>query len=337
MSGYVKVASRAAFAVAVASMAAAMLGGYAAPGAYASRQVVTTVRTLKQVTYDHVSLTYDRSVTGTVTGTYVPPYKGDFGRLYPASISFQFYRAGSPRGVMVVFPLTAGNALAGSAKALSAILSAALPLPVNAGLPFEPEGGAAQIIIARAHYFPFKNGSGVAYLTAFAQNTVPVTRGMLSYVFQGITQDKHFYISMLVPVDTAALPRTSSAILNTNDQFHAAMVATARTLGTLPASAFIPSLAALDAVAHSIVANPSFVAPATVTKYVNTAQLGGTGANLRANPDTQSAVLAFIPNGTGVQVALAPVTGADGKAWYKVIYESKTGYVRSDLLSQYVP
>ncbi len=69
-----------------------------------------------------------------------------------------------------------------------------------------------------------------------------------------------------------------------------------------------------------------------------TVSAGGSGANMRTNPDTKSnPPIATIPDGTEVQVVDGPQNGADGIPWYKVSAGDKTGWIRSDFLKPVTP
>ncbi|MCA1669618.1 MAG: SH3 domain-containing protein [Thermomicrobia bacterium] len=69
-----------------------------------------------------------------------------------------------------------------------------------------------------------------------------------------------------------------------------------------------------------------------------TVSAGGSGANMRTNPDTKSnPPIATIQDGTEVQVVDGPQTGADGIPWYKVSAGDKTGWIRSDFLKPVTP
>ena len=61
------------------------------------------------------------------------------------------------------------------------------------------------------------------------------------------------------------------------------------------------------------------------------------GANLRAMPSVQSRSLSVLPYAAKVEAEAKPRKGADGKAWYKVAYRAKTGYVSGALLSRAKP
>lgn len=59
--------------------------------------------------------------------------------------------------------------------------------------------------------------------------------------------------------------------------------------------------------------------------------------HLRSGPTTKSSILATIPYGKKVQVDSQPVTGEQDEDWYRVKYDSKSGYVLGTLLSRKIP
>ncbi len=80
------------------------------------------------------------------------------------------------------------------------------------------------------------------------------------------------------------------------------------------------------------------VAPAAIRKttlYVRGRDYSG--ANLRAKPSVQSKAQLTLPYAARVQAESQPRQGADGKAWYKVTYRAKSGYVAGTLLSRAKP
>jgi hypothetical protein len=77
-----------------------------------------------------------------------------------------------------------------------------------ASLPFLPNLGAAQAFHVKLKYLDFQNGSGVRYLTEYAQYYVPFNNYDLFYTFQGLTSDEKYWISVTFPINHAILPAT---------------------------------------------------------------------------------------------------------------------------------
>ena len=72
-----------------------------------------------------------------------------------------------------------------------------------------------------------------------------------------------------------------------------------------------------------------------VTLYVSTD--GFVGANLRAQPNTESRIVTVVPYGASVEAGAKPINGGDGLEWYSAEYQSRTGYISATLLSKRKP
>jgi hypothetical protein len=82
-------------------------------------------------------------------------------------------------------------------------------LPGEMALPFLPYFNAAQLFHTQYAILTFHNGSGIRYLTEFAQNAAAVNNEDLTYTFQGVTSDGQYWISALLPVNHPMLPANS--------------------------------------------------------------------------------------------------------------------------------
>ena len=83
-------------------------------------------------------------------------------------------------------------------------------LPGETALPFLPYLGAAQVFHAQYSVVTFHNGSGIRYLTEFAQYTAAVNNHDMFYTFQGVTSDGQYWITAILPVNHAILPADSN-------------------------------------------------------------------------------------------------------------------------------
>ncbi len=90
-------------------------------------------------------------------------------------------------------------------KALLANPSAPLPQTI----PFLPLFNAAQVFHSNEQFLTFQNGTGIRFLTQFAQAPLPVNNHELFYTFQGITSDGMYYIAAILPVNAAFLVEDS--------------------------------------------------------------------------------------------------------------------------------
>lgn len=132
------------------------------------------------------------------------------------------------------------------------------PLPTQ--LPFLPPFNAAQVFTAQPQVLQFQNGSGVRYLTEFAQYTATANNHDLFYTFQGLTSDGSSYIVAILPVNATFLaadekpdspvpPDGIPFVLGNPQQYYEAVV---EKLNNASAESFSPSLTTLDALVQSI-------------------------------------------------------------------------------------
>lgn len=78
---------------------------------------------------------------------------------------------------------------------------------------------------------------------------------------------------------------------------------------------------------------PSPAAPPSATTQV-VKVTADSGVNLRDKPDTNGQVIATADYGAELPVLEANVPGADGTSkWFRVSFEGKTGFIRSDLVT----
>jgi len=135
------------------------------------------------------------------------------------------------------------------------------PMPEN--LPFLPAFNAAQTFHSNEQIIQFQNGTGIRFLTQYAQAPYPVNNNSLFYTFQGITSDGGFYVSAILPINAAFLsadgnpetPLPADGIPfdwenfeNTPQHFELAK----QKLNTTDPNAFSPSLTSLDTLIQSI-------------------------------------------------------------------------------------
>ncbi|MEZ0395428.1 MAG: hypothetical protein ABWK53_03215 [Anaerolineales bacterium] len=129
-------------------------------------------------------------------------------------------------------------------------------------LPFLPIFNAAQTFHAQYRVVPFSNGSGIRFLTLYAQYYAPVNNHDMFYTYQALTADGQYWISAILPVNHAMLPpnadnppggQTWEQFSYNYEPYITDMV---NQLNAQPAESFIPSLAALDALVQSIIVQP---------------------------------------------------------------------------------
>jgi hypothetical protein len=139
--------------------------------------------------------------------------------------------------------------------------------PADPGdIPLLPVFNAAQVFHARVGYLNFQNGSGIRFLTEYAQYYAPVNNHDLFYTYQGLTADGKYWISAIfpvnapwlqeswdstqVPVDGVPAPAQNSPDLGAAmDAYYLTML---DRLNTAQAESFTPSTLCLDQFMQSL-------------------------------------------------------------------------------------
>jgi hypothetical protein len=109
-----------------------------------------------------------------------------------------------------------------------------------------PMTNAATLFAAKPEYRAFGSGSGLRFVTTLVQQAAPITGDGLLYLYQGLTADGRYLVSAWLPVRlNAALPAppTDFSLARITAHNQAAL----RVIDGAPATAFTPSLDALDA------------------------------------------------------------------------------------------
>ncbi len=121
-------------------------------------------------------------------------------------------------------------------------------------LPFLPTWNAGQVFHANESFVDFQNGSGIRYLTQYAQDVYPINNYSLFYTFQGLTDDGRFYVTAIFPVSTPVLPDPETIDLDEEfyDNYSGYIEDTIFLLDTLPGDTFTPSLIDLDLLVESL-------------------------------------------------------------------------------------
>ncbi|MFZ5807834.1 MAG: hypothetical protein ACOY16_00995 [Chloroflexota bacterium] len=155
---------------------------------------------------------------------------------------------------LYVYPLGEYRAMDGAVDEIANRLSELLvkqPEQVEE-LPFLPLWNAGQVFHAQVQYLDFKNGSGVRFLTQYAQSFVVVNNTELFYTFQGITADGNWYIAAVLPVSHPSLPESweSSQVEPTDAERYYQQIGEQLTAES--GESFTPSLSLLDELIRSL-------------------------------------------------------------------------------------
>jgi hypothetical protein len=72
-------------------------------------------------------------------------------------------------------------------------------------LPTVPFFNAAQVFASNVQPISFQNGSGIRFVTEYAQGFVSINNQDLFYHFQGFTDDGNYYMVAVLPVTSPVL------------------------------------------------------------------------------------------------------------------------------------
>jgi hypothetical protein len=133
-------------------------------------------------------------------------------------------------------------------------------------LPRVPFFSAQAVFASNIEKISFQNGSGVRFVTEYAQDSAPVSNYELFYHFQGVTSDGAYYIIAILPVTAQVLAETSDPAAavppggvaypefnDANADWAGYYVSVTDLLNATPADHFTPALGQLDALINSMV------------------------------------------------------------------------------------
>ena len=175
------------------------------------------------INYEGISFYYDQdfarniiptTIQGQNMGESAPPFE-----TYPTYIEFSLEdyvvsdHFHDPK--IRIYPIEEFRIISPYAQETFNILQQALENRTEGGvssdLPFLPMFNAAQIFSANIEYFDFQNGSGLRYLTMYGQGLSPIDNKNLFYTYQGMTSDRQYYISAVLPIINIGLPNDGSS------------------------------------------------------------------------------------------------------------------------------
>jgi hypothetical protein len=235
---------------------------------------VTEPPVITNVTCNELSLYLDPALAASYDCQFVPesPYEME---MYPAhtELTLHGYILADKFFIphISVYPVAGYTALLpdvipGRVAELQAIIaSGSIPpfaISFTSALPFLPTFPAAQVFYAQEQVLPFMSGSGIRFMTEYAQYYAPVNNHDLFYTYQGLTSDGLNWVSAILPVNHPMLPANADNppggvswedFSNNYDPYITDMVFQ---LNTQPPDSYIPTLFALDALVSSITITP---------------------------------------------------------------------------------
>lgn len=192
--------------------------------------------------------------------------EGPYWEVYPqhAVITFDDYAVNGsvqkPR--LAVYPAAEFREMSPEANVLIDQLAEVLSTQAvsDAPIPALPLINMGQAFHSNVRFLDFQNGSGVRFLTMYAQAANPINNQELVYVFQGLTSDGEKVVTAYLPVHHPALPPDANTLpeesLNAIYQDYGAYIREVTSmLEGEAAQSFSPSLEALDALIASLQVN----------------------------------------------------------------------------------
>jgi hypothetical protein len=186
---------------------------------------------------------------------------GDVMGAQPSSLLFTLVdEAGDAIGTIQIFRYATGSDSfeMGQDETLEMMLDEQPPLLLFSAkerMPQAPIAGAAALFGGAGAYVPFTTGTGVRYITLFAQDSVMFTPDLpFELLFRGLSDDRAFFIAaqdfpVLIP--EGAIPLDTGDIIYT-DRYVPYLREFEANLAAAPASAFTPDLALFDALFGSL-------------------------------------------------------------------------------------
>ena len=165
------------------------------------------------------------------------------------------------------------------------------PKTIRTEVPFLPVIPAQQLVHTNLEYVKFANGEGIRFITAYAQDTMPLTNDQIIYAFQGLTSDGKYLISAAYPVAAEGLPKTfdETPAAKNNAEFAKGyeryLAETTAQLNKLTPQQFTPDLSKLDGMFASLQAEPQLdTAAADPSQGTEVKATPKAGAEAKATP-----------------------------------------------------
>lgn len=141
-------------------------------------------------------------------------------------------------------------------NALKALIAGGAPGAT--ALPVLDLFNAAQEFHAQYKVVSFANGSGIRFVSQYAQYYAPINNHDMFLIFQGLTSDEQYWVSAVLRITNPILPADASTIpggmteQEFADQFDAYITDITTQLNAQPETSFMPSITLLDALIQSI-------------------------------------------------------------------------------------
>jgi hypothetical protein len=129
---------------------------------------------------------------------------------------------------------------------------------IEGDLPVLPDIGATQVFTAQVKYLAFAGGSGIRFISHYAQDAGPILNSQIFYTFQGLTDDRNYYVAYFHPLETSILPDNYEDSAAAEDEaafaqnYEAYLQETAQALAEAAPADYSPDLSQLDNLIESL-------------------------------------------------------------------------------------
>jgi len=166
---------------------------------------VAATRDLSQASFMGVEFNYPEDIFGYLKHKSLAPPKATMPEnAQPERIEFSFSRSrGDYSSQLIVYPVGQYSTLSNEAKSqianLKSILADRSHL-LEQPLPLLPLIDAIETFNSEPDFIDFQNGSGLSFFIQVDHDHDLMTEEILFYTFQGLTDDKNFYVSLFIPL-----------------------------------------------------------------------------------------------------------------------------------------
>lgn len=231
-----------------------------------------------ETNFEGVSFSFDAALAKSAKGTFLAPRPVEqapaLGGGAPAGVQFVFDDENLPdffdptKRQVYVYPVEGLKALdpsvAQGVADLQKILADGTVEP-DQQIPVFPLIPSNQVFHAQARLIDFVNGTGVGFITYYAQDVSPIQSERVFWTFQGITLDEKYYVSVFLPIGSPALPASETISGSAYDAFvqeyPTYLKNLVTTLNSVPPAGLVPNLTLLENLARSVNASPLFPTP----------------------------------------------------------------------------
>jgi hypothetical protein len=122
--------------------------------------------------------------------------------------------------------------------------------------------GAAQEFHAQYKVVSFAGGSGIRFISQYAQYYAPINNRDMFLIFQGLTSDEQYYVSAILRISNPILPANADnppggmTWDEFGNQFDSYIVDITSQLNAQPEASFVPGIPLLDALIQSLTITP---------------------------------------------------------------------------------